>query len=138
MIADLSDSQLQGLAGGPTLQSVCMNLSASVSRKPCRRLKDALVTGIDGHSLLLPLYILICQQVDHSLFYDADSFNPAPLKVHPPANRELLRVRSAYSACVSSGFGRKIRLDDGDAVTLPGFCGYVRPLRAAGCNTAPI
>jgi hypothetical protein len=81
MIADLSDSQLQGLAGGPTLQSVCMNLAASASRKPCRRLKDALIAGIDGRSMLLPLYILICQQVDHSLFYDPDPFNPAPLKV---------------------------------------------------------
>ena len=79
--ADLSDTQLQCMAGGPTLQALSLHVAALTSKKPIRRLRDVLLEGLGHGPLVVPLFVLICRQIDHALFHDVDSFAPAPLKV---------------------------------------------------------
>ncbi len=80
-IAELSDAQLQGMAGGPVLQLACLHVTALVSKKPLRRLRDMLLAGVGTGPLVVPLYLLMCRQMDHSLYVDADPFCPEDLRV---------------------------------------------------------
>lgn len=78
---NFSDSQLEDLSGGPVLQSVSMPVAAQVSKKPPRKLSEHLHKGVGAGSLVVPLYLLIVQQVDASLYEDADALSVPPLKV---------------------------------------------------------
>jgi hypothetical protein len=79
--ADISDSQLQGQAGGPVLQSVSMQTAVQTSKKPPRKLCENLQAGYGVGPVTVPLLLLICQQLDATLFHDVDPSVPAALKV---------------------------------------------------------
>ena len=69
------------MAGGPVLQLACLYVTALVSKKPVRRLRDVLLAGFGTGPLIVPLYLLMCRQMDNALFYDADPYCPEDLKV---------------------------------------------------------
>lgn len=80
--AELSDHQLQRLAGGPVLQYICLQMSASASKKPVRRLRDMLLAGTGSGALITPLFLLICKQFNVVLSHaNGPLGTPTPLKV---------------------------------------------------------
>ena len=79
--ADISDSQLQGQAGGPVLQSASLLASAQTSKKPPRKLCENFQAGFGMGPVTVPLLLLICQQLDATLFQDIDPQQPTSLKV---------------------------------------------------------
>ena len=85
--ADISDSQLVGQAGGAVLQSVSLLASAQTSKKPPRKLFENLQAGFGVGPVTVPLLLLICQQLDATLFADPNPLQPTPLKVVAPVVR---------------------------------------------------